>query len=272
MFDASIYRTLDSWSAPLVAWTAAFALWTLAKVLLRASGRDVSMSNNTILTELPGLPLQLLHTAGFVLALQAGDVLSSLLFAWWGPGYLITAALVLTRGQRLDWTRPAPWTSWGCKLSYVIYMGIYLAHGLTTLPFLFSLWIMNDQVRLAWFEGNADRTRRTTEDRWLPRILYPGLLLLPFFSAVPGGWAAGLLGLAQLGLWLPGLARLLRDGRFWQHPDPRASHNLRDIVYLRDAPQPPPAGGVSPPPAGGVSPPAGASGAAAPPPPAFQTG
>ncbi|HBP19925.1 MAG TPA: hypothetical protein DEA08_19305 [Planctomycetes bacterium] len=232
MFDPSIYRTLDAWSGLLVAWTAAFALWTLAKVLLRWSGREVSMSNHTILTELPGLPLQLLHTAGFVLALRAGDVLSSLLFAWWGPGYLITAALVLTRGERLDWTRPAPWTSWGCKLSYVIYMGIYLANGLWTLPFLFSLWIMNDQVRLAWFEGNADRTRRTTEDRWVPRILYPGLLLLPFVAPVPGGLAAGLLGLAQLALWLPGVARLLQDGRFWQRPDPRASHNLRDIVYL----------------------------------------
>jgi hypothetical protein len=239
VIDPSLYLFLDRLGGPILAWIAGFSLWTVAKTLLRWAGRPVRVSKHMILTELPGLPLMLLHTVGFVAALRAGDGLSTLLFSWWGPGYLVVVALVLTRGSRLDWT---PWgglTSWGCKLSYVLLMGVFAWQELWTLPFAFSVWIMSDQVRLAWFDGNADRTRRTGEDLWLPRALYPGLLLLPLFVPVAGGAWAGSLGVVVLALWVGGIARTVRAGTFWQRPDPRRSHNLRDIVYLRADRTPP---------------------------------
>ncbi|MGE0706853.1 MAG: hypothetical protein AB7N76_06575 [Planctomycetota bacterium] len=233
MNDA-IYRTLDAFGPWILAWLALPSLWTLAKTALRAAGREVSMSEHTIVTELPGLPLMLLHTVGFLLALWYRDPLSALLFAWWGPGYLATVALVLSK-RPVDWRPAAPWTSYGCKLSYVAFMALYAVHGCWTLPFAFSVWIMSDQVRLAWFTGNADRTRRTCEDLWLPRVFYPGLLLLPLFVALPRVPAvpAAALGLSILAAWVAGLVRVARAGTFWRQPDPSVSHNLRDIVYLR---------------------------------------
>ena len=175
-FAPEVYRTLNSLAPWVLGWIAVCTCWTLLKVALKAAGRDVTMSTETLWTEGPGGPLLLGHTVGFVLALMHRDPLSAALFLWWGPGYLITAAIVLSK-RPVDWQKPALWTSWGCKLSYVAFMAIYVHHGLYALPFAFSLWIMNDQVRLAWFTGNADRTRRTVEDLWLPRLLYPGLLL-----------------------------------------------------------------------------------------------
>lgn len=232
MFDLELYHALDRFAAPILAWVAFWAAWTVAKTALRVLGLPVRFTRHMILTELPGLPLMLLNSVGFVLALRAHDWLSAALFAWWGPGYLVVVALVLTRGKRLDWS---PWgeaTSWGCKLSYLALMAVRGHQGLWTLPFAYSVWIMGDQVRLAWFDGNADRTRRTTEDGWLPRVLYPALLTLPCLTAIPGGWLSAALGLAILALWAGGIRRTLQTGSFWRRPDPRTSDNLRDIVYL----------------------------------------
>lgn len=233
--DPELYRTLEAWcGAPIVAWVAAWAAWTLGKTVLRLLGwKSLRFSHHMVLSELPGLPIMLLHSVGFVLAIMRKDPLSAALFAWWGPGYLFTVAMVLTRGARIDWRPLAMLTSWGCKLSYVALMALYLREGCAAIPFAFSAWIMTDQVRHAWFDQNADRTRRTTEDFWIPRLLYPGLLLLPWFLPVPGGVAAGALGLALLALWIPGIAHVVRSGTFRTAPDPMASKNLRDIVYLR---------------------------------------
>jgi hypothetical protein len=231
--SAEVYSTLDAYGVPVLGWISAWALWTVIKTLLRLAGREVSFSHNPILNELPGLPLMLLHSVGFVLAILHCDPLSALIFAWWGPGYLVVAILVVTRGRRVNWQPAAALTSWGCKLSYLILMGLFFYHRCWVLPFAFSVWIMNDQVRLAWFADNGDRTRRTVEDYWLPRVLYPSLLVLPWFCPVPGGVWAGVLGGVLVALWLGGIRRLVSLGVFRTAPDPETSRNLRDIVYLK---------------------------------------
>jgi len=52
-------------------------------------------------------------------------------------------------------------------------MLIYFYYSMPLIMFSFSAWIILDQINLAWFSKNADRTRRTFEDFWLFRILYP---------------------------------------------------------------------------------------------------
>lgn len=230
--DPELYRTLDRLGTPILAWVATFATWTAMKTVLHLAGREVRTSEHMVLTELPGLPLMLVHSVGFVLAILHRDPISTALFAWWGPGYLAVVALVLTRGSRIDWRPWAALTSWGCKLSYLVMIALYGCHDCWTLPFAFSVWIIGDQIRLAWFNGNADRARRVREDWWIVRLLYPGLLLLPWFVVIPGGTAARALGLALLGLWVAGLGHVARVGRFGLRPDPATSRNLRDIVYL----------------------------------------
>lgn len=233
MFAAEVYQALDRFGPAVVIWVSCVALWTLAKVALSAAGREVEFSEHMILSELPGLPLELLCSLGWVLALYHRDWASALLLLWWGPGYLIVAGRAVTSGLRpAAWAPVALATSWGCKLSYVVLMAVFAWHGLWALPFAYSVWIMADQVRLAWIKGSADRTRRTFEDLWIPRLLYPGFLLLPFAVQVPGGWAAGALGVAIMIAWLLGLIRVVNAGTFFLQPDPIRSPNLRDIVYL----------------------------------------
>jgi len=97
---------------------------------------------------------------------------------------------------------------------------------------------MHDQVRLAWLQHNADRTRRVTEDYWLPRLCYPLFLSIPFFVAdFPCRWWCFSIATAILVLWLWGLLRLLRQGNFHVRPA-SYTENLRDIIYLKKSPVP----------------------------------
>ncbi|MCO5171868.1 MAG: hypothetical protein M9894_36675 [Planctomycetes bacterium] len=82
--DPEVYRTLEQATPALVAWLALFTALTVVKVARRALGRPVEVREGMIASELPGLPLMLLHSAGFGLALWRGDLLSAALFAWWG--------------------------------------------------------------------------------------------------------------------------------------------------------------------------------------------
>jgi len=233
MFAAEVYAGMDRFAGPVVIWVSCVALWILAKTVRRGLGHEVEFSEHMILSELPGLPLELLCSLGWVLALRHGDWASALLLLWWGPGYLIVAGRAVTSGLRpASWAPLALATSWGCKLSYLALMAIFAWHGLWALPFAYSVWIMADQARLAWFKGSADRTRRTFEDLWLPRLLYPAFLFLPFAVEVPGGWAAGALGTLIAIAWLLGLVQVANSGKFFEQPDPIHSPNLRDIVYL----------------------------------------
>lgn len=235
--DREVFATLESGAPFLLAWLTFWTLLSLVRIARHKPG-DAPPREGMIASELPGLPLMLLHSVGFVVSILHRDPVSTLLFLWWGPGYLFVAGTTLYRSKRglppVEWKPYARATSWGCKLSYVLFMACYLGNGLVGIPFVFSVWIIHDQVRLAWLRQNADRTRRVSEDLWIPRVLYVGLLVLPFVSEVPLRPLA--LGLAPLlaVLWAVGIARVVRAGRFRTKPDPRTSDNLRDIVYLDD--------------------------------------
>jgi hypothetical protein len=233
--NPEVYRTLELGAPYLIGWVSIFVVVTIIKLLRHARGQAVATAREgMIASELPGLPLMLMHSAGFGLALWHRDVVSALLFAWWGPGYVLVASMLLLK-VKVDWRRWALATSWGCKLSYVLFIGIYASLGLWGLPFVFSAWIVNDQVRLTWLRGNADRARRVVEDYWLFRILYVALLLLPLVVETPLRPLAAGVGLLLLALWLVGLKKVVASGRYRVQPDPHASDNLRDIVYLRGA-------------------------------------
>lgn len=232
--DAEVYRTLDRAAPWLTGWLTLFALVTLVRIARHRPG-DPPRKETMVGSELPGLPLMLLHSAGFALAAWHRDVVSALLFLWWGPGYLVVSSIVLRQAQTkrpIDWRPYALATSWGCKLSYLIFMIIYASFGLPGLPFVFSAWVILDQVKLAWLRGNADRTRRLTEDAWLPRLGYVLGLFIPLGFEMPLRLLATGLGMTLFVLWVVGLARVIQAGRFFTKPDPRTSDNLRDIIYL----------------------------------------
>ena len=113
-------------------------------------------------------------------------------------------------------------------------VGLFIYYNQWAPVFAYSLWIMHDQVRLVWLQHNADRTRRVCEDRWLPRICYPGFLIVPFFVAdFPLRWACATAAGIVLMLWIWGLVRLSRAGGFFARPA-SFTDNLRDIVYLQE--------------------------------------
>jgi hypothetical protein len=232
--DPEVYRTLDRATPWLIGWLALFAAVTLVRLVRHRPG-DAPRRETMVGSELPGLPLMLLHSVGFALSVWRRDVLSALLFLWWGPGYLVVSSIVLRQartGARIDWRPYALATSWGCKLSYLVFMLIYASLALPGLPFVFSAWVVNDQVKLAWLRGNADRARRLTEDAWLPRLGYVLGLFVPLGFELPLRLLATGLGMTLFVLWVVGMARVLQAGRFFARPDPEASDNLRDIVYL----------------------------------------
>lgn len=243
--DPEIYATLERATPYLVGWLTLFTVVIGAKIVRGPRGPlDGAFvppaREGMVASELPGLPLMLLHSVGFGLSLWRRDPVSALLFLWWGPGYLFVATTLLVRARRksppIDWKPYARATSWLCKLSYVAFVAIYLLLDLPGIPFVFSAWIVQDQVKLTWLRGNADRTRRVAEDLWVPRVLYAALLGLPFFFEVALRPLAAGLGVVLLVAWLAGLARVARAGRFRARPDPRSSDNLRDIVYLLERP------------------------------------
>ena len=235
MLDRDIYQLFESASPWLIGWISLFVAWTGQRIVRRLLGHDVPDKIHFLLEEAPGLPLTLLHTVAFAMAIWKGDVASVLLFMWWGPGFLIVATIYirsLKSGRRVNWQPIGKATSVGCKLNYLAFMVIYFALDMPGTMYTFSLWIMHDQMRLAWFSNSGDRTRRTFEDLWLVRILYPGLLLLPLFRTdAPLRVLSAAIGLLVLVGWLSGLVRVKSGGGFFVKPG-ADSENLRDIVYL----------------------------------------
>ena len=232
--DPAVYRLFDRACPIILGWLLGFIALTIGLLVKRAwSGQTHRHRESLIGGELPGILLVLMHSVCFVYALHLHDWLSALIFGWWGPGFLVVATLVLMK-RPVAWRRIARATSFSCKLNYLVLVGLFLHYGFAAPVFAYSLWIMHDQVRLAWLQQNADRTRRVWEDFWLPRICYPLFLAIPFVVAdLPLRWAcAGAAALIAV-LWLWGLARLVRQGLFRRRPA-SFTDNLRDIVYLEE--------------------------------------
>lgn len=235
MLDLRIYAFFEGTTAAQVLWVGLFIAITLARLGALARKRELSILTGPIGGELPGLPLTLLHSVCFVWALGIGDWASVVLFAWWGPGFLWVAGWYLyIRAKKIDfdWRPYARATSLLCKVNYLALMVVFLWHGLPGIPFVFSLWIMQDQVRLAWFHANADRTRRLTEDYWIIRLAYGAFLFIPWFvPEFPLRALAQALGLLVGLLWIAGIYRVVRSGCFHRVPQD-GNENLRNIVYL----------------------------------------
>jgi hypothetical protein len=229
-----IYRFLERASPLLILWSFGFTLIHSVRIARRFRQGIRKVPDNGPLTELAGLPLTLLQSVAFVLAVWYADWLSMLLFLWWGPGFVTVLTLVIVarlRQQRIDWHRFRYPISYLCKLYYLAYMVVFFLHDMPGMMFAFSVWIVNDQVEKAFLSLDADRTRRTFHDRWLFRLLYPAGLLVPLvFAETPLRLFSIGYGLALLGFWIAGLVYVARQGEFFRLPEDPSL--LRNMVYF----------------------------------------
>jgi hypothetical protein len=229
-----IYRFLEQTSPLLILWSFAFTLLHSVRIARRLRRGMGKAPDNAVLTELAGLPLTLLQTVAFVLAVLHGDWLSMLLFLWWGPGFVTVLALVIVarvRRRRIDWHPFRYLISYLCKFYYLAYMVTFFLHDMPGMMFAFSVWIINDQYEKAFMSLDADRTRRTFHDRWLFRLLYPAGLLIPFFFPETPVRAFSIgYGLVLLCLWIAGLVYISRRGAFFRLPEDPSL--LRNMVYF----------------------------------------
>jgi hypothetical protein len=232
--DSEIYRFMGAAVPYLVLWSFAFTLITSVRAAIRL-GRGLGKArDNALLTELAGLPLTVLLSVCFVLAAWHGDWASMLLFLWWGPGFVATLAALLIarlRRRRIDWHPFRYVISYLCKLYYLAFLVVFLVQGVPGMIFAFSVWIINDQYEKAFLSLDADRTRRTFHDFWLPRVLYPAGLLVPCFdSNMPLRPFAIIYGIALLCLWGAGLFLVARKKLLFCLPDDPSL--LRNMVYF----------------------------------------
>jgi hypothetical protein len=229
-----IYRFLEQSSPLLILWSFAFTLLHSVRIVHRLRRGMGKAPDNAVLTELAGLPLTVLQSVAFVLAVLHADWLSMLLFLWWGPGFVTVLVLVIVarlRRRRIDWHPFRYPISYLCKLYYLAYMATFFLHRMPGMMFAFSVWIINDQYEKAFLSLDTDRTRRTFHDRWLFRLLYPAGLLIPLgFPDTPWRPFSIGYGLALLALWIAGLVYVARQGAFFRLPEDPSL--LRNMVYF----------------------------------------
>ena len=234
MLNRELFDFIERCAPWLVLWSFVFTCITTARIARRAVRGIDRVPDSAAFTELAGLPLTLLQSLCFSWAVWVGDWLSMLLFVWCGPGFLAIALLVIAakmRKQPIDWHKWRYPISFLCKGYYLAYVTAYLHMGTTLILFAFSVWIINDQYEKAFMSLDADRLRRTFDDYWLFRILYPVGLLIPLIYSVPGAYGLFVAyGLLLLSLWLAGVAYVWRRGLLRQRPgDPSL---LRNMMYF----------------------------------------
>ena len=237
--NPSIYSFMESASPYLICWSLVFTAITSVRIVLKYRRGIDRVPDSATYTELAGLPLTLLQSVCFVWAVASLDCRSAFLFLWWGPGFIATAVAVITskrRGRTLDWHRFRYVISFLCKGYYLAYMAVFLWLNMPGMTFAFSVWIINDQYEKAFMSLDADRLRRTFDDLWLFRILYPAGLLVPFFYAhMPIRFLALVYGSTLLVLWLAGVLYVVRRGLLREMPqDPSL---LRNMVYFPKLPR-----------------------------------
>lgn len=235
--EDNIFCKFNDGTHYIIIWLFIFSIFTFGKFfykfisnyndLMHGQYKLIDYKENLILEELPGLTFILLHTWVWF---YANDFLTKLYFVYWGPMYLITAYLVVFK-KKIDWKKIAIPSSIACKFFYVFFVGIFLHLKLYLPIYSYSVWIMHDQVKLAWYKNNADRTRRFFEDYFVFRIGYPAFLLIPFFDTyfymrIP----SMIISIGLLILWAGGISRLVWLGQFYTKP--KIEGFGRDIVYL----------------------------------------
>jgi len=183
-FSYEIYDLLEGLSPYLILWVFLFTIINAVRIAISKSRGLEKIQHSSIFAELPAIPLVLLQSVCFVKAVLAADVLSALLFLWWGPGFFITVLYVIychKRNTQPNWYPMRFVISWLCKLNYLMFMIVFFILDKPGMMFLYSVWVINDQYGLAYLSLDADRLRRTFHDYWVVRILYPLGLFIPFF-------------------------------------------------------------------------------------------
>ena len=234
LLDRQVYALLESVAPYLIIWVFLFYVISIILISLNLINSEKTKGYGSVISELPGLPLIFMHSVAFFKAINCHDYVSAFLFLWWGPGFFVFAAVYLygkISKVKINW---APWgliTSYACKADYVIFMAIYYYFDMPTIMFTFSAWIICDQINLAWFLGTSDRAKRTFEDFWILRVLYPGLLfIMLFYQDIAYRKHYLVFGLFLFTTWIFALYRLVRQGLFFT-PYKNTDY-LRNIVYL----------------------------------------
>lgn len=233
--NLAIYQFIER-TAPLIAlWLCFFSVVTAWRVALRLRRGVERAPDSVLFTELPGLPIAALQSIGFVWALISVDWLSALFFLWWGPGFVAIAAFYVRakrRGSPIDWYQYRYVISWLCKGTYLLYAAVFAWLDMWGTLFVLSAWIINDQIEKAFMSLDADRLRRTFDDAWVFRVLYPAGLLLPWFvEGLPFRNLLATYGAILLVAWLCGILYVKGKARLRVRPqDPSL---LRNMVYFR---------------------------------------
>jgi len=232
--NPAIYAFIEQVSPWLVLWIAGFTLVTFVRVMGRLLRGVARVADSVFFTELPGLPIAALQSICFFWAVASGDWLSALLFLWWGPGFLVIASLYIAAkrsGRSIDWHPYRYIISWLCKGCYVLYAAVFAWRGMFVAVFVLSAWIINDQIEKALMSLDADRLRRTFDDGWLFRTLYPAGLLIPCFTpGIPFRGALAGYGLLLLAAWICSVGYVWRKGLLRARPDDPSL--LRNMVYF----------------------------------------
>ena len=228
------YRYMEDQVPFLVAWTACFSVYTLWRILHRRLSGEAKPAG-PVLTELAGLPLTFMHTWVFYLAVREGDVLSSILMGWWGPGFIATIVFYLHRARvkkPINWFPVRHAIAWACKLSYLVIVGILIYFEFYFMIYAYSVWIISDQIGRLFLADDGDRLRRSFDDYWIVRSCYVLGLLIPLFFTHPWRFAFVVYGVSLLIIWGIGVARLYGLGRLTvMAKDPGL---LRNMVYFKD--------------------------------------
>eukprot|EP01125_Pyxidicula_operculata_P004169 TRINITY_DN1607_c2_g1_i3.p1 TRINITY_DN1607_c2_g1~~TRINITY_DN1607_c2_g1_i3.p1 ORF type:complete len:180 (+),score=3.34 TRINITY_DN1607_c2_g1_i3:268-807(+) len=156
MLSREVYSFMNDQATWMSFWIMAFACFTVVNLYrLYSNPKEIgNYGTNTFLSEGPGLPLSLLHTACFVIAIQHRDFLSVLLFSWWGPGFIVVAAWYLYIKKykiKFDWSPLGLITSYGCKINYLLYVLIYFYYGMYHIIYVFSIWVIHDLINLGMY-------------------------------------------------------------------------------------------------------------------------
>ena len=232
--NPAIYSFIERASPYLALWLCLFTLVTARRFAGKLRRGIDRVPDSVTFTELPGLPIAALQSLCFVWAVVTLDWISALLFAWWGPGFVAIAAVWLRakrRGAAIDWHRYRYVISWLCKSHYLLYVIVFASRGMHGAIFVLSAWIINDQVEKAFMSVDADRLRRTFDDFWLFRVLYPAGLLIPWLAPeLPWRAFLGAYGTMLLVTWLCAIAYVARRGLLHVRPD--APSLLRNMVYF----------------------------------------
>lgn len=238
IIEPEVFTIFNQYSNYVVFWLVFFAFITLMRLVydmyfnedspFKVNNSIKDNKDNVILEELPGITFILLHSLCFYMAKNTS---SKLIYLYWGPLFFVTAYFVLFK-KDTNWKPIAIPSSVMCKSFYVMFVAIFWYFGYMMPIYCYSIWIMSDQVRLAWWKNNADRTRRLFEDWFIPRIGYPLFLLLPFFDKTfyQREFFMGVSSVILLA-WIAGIYRLVLNGTFFVQP--KIDGFGRDIVYLK---------------------------------------